>query len=64
MSIIWTILVGFVGGLLNKKLTPCRDPAWFFITAPSVSRARCSATFGGQAMGLYRAGEPAGLSDL
>jgi uncharacterized membrane protein YeaQ/YmgE (transglycosylase-associated protein family) len=33
MSIIWTILIGFIVGLLAKMLTPGRDPAGFFITA-------------------------------
>ena len=33
MGIIWTILIGFVVGLLAKMLTPGRDPTGFFITA-------------------------------
>ena len=32
MGIIWTILIGFVVGLLAKMLTPGRDPAGFFLT--------------------------------
>ena len=61
MSIIWTILIGFVVGLLAKILTPGRDPAGFFITAAIGIAGSLLATFGGQAMGLYRAGEPAGF---
>jgi uncharacterized membrane protein YeaQ/YmgE (transglycosylase-associated protein family) len=61
MSIIWTILVGFVVGLLAKMLTPGRDPAGFFITAAIGIAGSLLATFGGQALGLYRAGEPAGF---
>ena len=61
MSIIWTILIGFVVGLLAKMLTPGRDPAGFFITAAIGIAGSLLATFGGQAMGLYRAGEPAGF---
>jgi uncharacterized membrane protein YeaQ/YmgE (transglycosylase-associated protein family) len=61
MGIIWTILVGFVVGLLAKMLTPGRDPAGFFITAIIGIAGSLLATFGGQALGLYVAGEPAGF---
>ena len=61
MGIIWTILIGFVVGLLAKMLTPGRDPAGFIITALIGVAGSIVATFGGQAMGLYRAGEPAGF---
>jgi uncharacterized membrane protein YeaQ/YmgE (transglycosylase-associated protein family) len=61
MSIIWTILIGFVVGLLAKFLTPGRDPSGFFITAAIGIAGSLLATFGGQAVGLYHAGEPAGF---
>lgn len=61
MSIIWTILIGFVVGLLAKMLTPGRDPSGFFVTAIIGIAGSLLATFGGQALGLYRAGEPAGF---
>lgn len=61
LGIIWTILIGFVVGLLAKMLTPGRDPAGFFITAAIGIAGSLLATFGGQALGLYRAGEPAGF---
>ena len=61
MSIIWIILIGFVVGLLAKILTPGRDPAGFFITAAIGIAGSLLATFGGQALGLYQAGEPAGF---
>ena len=61
MGIIWTILIGFVVGLLAKMLTPGRDPGGFFITAAIGIAGSLLATFGGQALGLYRAGEPAGF---
>ena len=61
MNIIWIILIGFVVGLLAKMLTPGRDPAGFFITAALGIAGSLLATFGGQALGLYRAGEPAGF---
>ena len=61
MSIIWTILIGFVVGLLAKMIMPGRDPSGFFITAVIGSAGSLLATYGGQALGLYHAGEPAGF---
>ena len=61
MGIIWTILIGFVVGLLAKMLTPGRDPAGFFITACIGIAGSLLATFGGQALGWYQAGEMAGF---
>ena len=61
MSIIWIILIGFVVGLVAKFLTPGRDPAGFFITAVIGIAGSLLATYGGQALGLYHAGEPAGF---
>ena len=31
MHIIWTILIGFIVGLLAKMLAPGRDPSGFFL---------------------------------
>ena len=61
MSIIWTILIGFVVGLLAKMLTPGRDPAGFFITAAIGIAGSMLATFGGHALGWYAADAPAGF---
>lgn len=61
MGIIWTILIGFVVGLLAKMLMPGKDPAGFFITAGIGIAGSLLATYGGQAMGLYSAGQAAGF---
>lgn len=61
MSIIWTILIGFIVGLVAKMLTPGRDPSGFFITAAIGIAGSLIATYAGQAMGFYQAGEPAGF---
>ena len=61
MSIIWTILIGFVVGLLAKMLTPGRDPSGFIITVLIGIAGSLLATYGGQALGFYTAGEPAGF---
>ena len=61
MGIIWTIIIGFVVGLIAKMLTPGRDPSGFIITILLGIAGSLLATYGGQAMGLYRAGEAAGF---
>ena len=61
MGIIWTILIGFIVGLVAKMLTPGRDPTGFFIPAAIGIAGSLLATYGGQAMGFYQAGEPAGF---
>ena len=61
MGIIWTILIGFVVGLLAKMLTPGRDPSGFIITVLIGIAGSLVATYGGQALGLYHAGEAAGF---
>ena len=61
MGIIWTILIGFIVGLLAKMLTPGRDPSGFFITVVIGIAGSLLATYGGQALGLYTAGQAAGF---
>jgi uncharacterized membrane protein YeaQ/YmgE (transglycosylase-associated protein family) len=61
MHILWTILIGFVAGLVAKMLTPGRDPSGFFITAAIGIAGSVAATYVGQAMGWYQAGESAGF---
>jgi len=61
MSIIWTILIGFVVGLLAKFVMPGRDPGGFFITAGIGILGSIIATYGGKALGLYSGEETAGF---
>lgn len=61
MSIIWTILIGFVVGLLARMLKPGRDPSGFIVTTAIGIAGSLLATYGGQALGLYHAGEAAGF---
>jgi uncharacterized membrane protein YeaQ/YmgE (transglycosylase-associated protein family) len=61
MSIIWAILIGFIVGLVAKFLMPGRDPGGFFITAILGIVGALLATFLGQALGLYAAGQAAGF---
>jgi uncharacterized membrane protein YeaQ/YmgE (transglycosylase-associated protein family) len=61
MSIIWAILIGFLVGIVAKFLMPGRDGGGFFITAILGIVGALVATFLGQAMGIYSAGQSAGF---
>jgi uncharacterized membrane protein YeaQ/YmgE (transglycosylase-associated protein family) len=61
MGFLWTIIIGFVAGLIAKFLMPGRDPGGFIITTLLGIVGALVATWLGQAIGWYRAGEGAGL---
>ena len=61
MTIIWAIVIGFIVGLLAKMLMPGRDPGGFIVTALLGVVGAVVATFLGQALGLYTAGQSAGF---
>jgi uncharacterized membrane protein YeaQ/YmgE (transglycosylase-associated protein family) len=62
MSIIWTIIIGFVAGVIAKLITPGdNEPAGFILTTILGIIGAFVATYLGQAVGWYRAGEGAGL---
>ncbi len=61
MHIIWTIIIGFIVGLIARFLMPGRDPAGFIITTILGIVGALIATYMGQAVGWYRAGEGAGF---
>ncbi len=62
MSIIWTIIIGFVAGIIAKFMTPGRnEPSGFILTTILGIVGAFLATWLGQALGWYRAGEGAGL---
>lgn len=60
MGIIWTILIGFVVGLIARALKPGDDSAGFIVTTLLGIVGSLVATYVGQAMGWYAAGEAAG----
>ncbi|HEX7889921.1 MAG TPA: GlsB/YeaQ/YmgE family stress response membrane protein [Ramlibacter sp.] len=60
MSIIGTIIVGFVVGLLARALKPGNDRMGIILTTLLGIAGAFLASFVGQAMGWYRANEPAG----
>ncbi|MEO6321393.1 MAG: GlsB/YeaQ/YmgE family stress response membrane protein [Polaromonas sp.] len=61
MSIIWTILIGFVVGIVAKFMMPGRDPAGFIITVIIGIVGSVIATYLGRFMGFYQVGESAGF---
>ena len=62
MSIIWTIVIGFVAGIIAKFIHPGdNEPRGFIVTTLLGIAGAFVATYLGHALGLYAAGESAGL---
>lgn len=61
MGIIWTIIIGFIVGLVAKFLMPGRDPGGFIVTVIIGIVGSVIATYLGRALGLYQVGESAGF---
>jgi uncharacterized membrane protein YeaQ/YmgE (transglycosylase-associated protein family) len=62
MGIIWTIIIGFIAGVIAKFIMPGpNEPSGFILTTILGIVGAFLATFLGQAVGWYRAGEGAGL---
>jgi uncharacterized membrane protein YeaQ/YmgE (transglycosylase-associated protein family) len=63
MSIIWTIIIGFVAGLIARWFHPGNkyEPKGFILTVVLGIIGAVVATYLGQAIGWYKAGESAGF---
>lgn len=61
LSFIGAIIIGGLAGLVAKFLMPGRDPGGFIITILLGIGGSLVATWLGQAVGWYRAGEGAGF---
>lgn len=62
MSFIWTIIIGFIAGIVAKFLMPGRnEPSGFILTTILGIVGACVATWLGQALGWYGPGEGAGF---
>jgi uncharacterized membrane protein YeaQ/YmgE (transglycosylase-associated protein family) len=61
MHLIWMIVIGFVVGLIARALMPGRGPSGFFMTAVLGIAGSIAATFLGEALHLYVAGQVAGF---
>jgi uncharacterized membrane protein YeaQ/YmgE (transglycosylase-associated protein family) len=63
MSIIWTIIIGFIVGVIAKFIMPGdkSEPKGFILTTILGIVGAFVATYLGQAVGWYGAGESAGI---
>lgn len=62
MSIIWTIIIGFIAGILAKLVTPgSNEPSGFILTTLLGIVGAFVATFLGQSLGWYAPNQGAGL---
>ncbi|MBT1511564.1 GlsB/YeaQ/YmgE family stress response membrane protein [Bradyrhizobium sp. SRL28] len=62
MGIIWTIIIGFIAGVVAKFVMPGdNEPSGFILTTILGIVGAFVATYLGQALGWYRPGEGAGL---
>ena len=62
MSIIWTIIIGFLAGVVAKFIMPgSNEPSGFILTTILGIVGAFVASFLGQALGWYKAGEGAGF---
>jgi uncharacterized membrane protein YeaQ/YmgE (transglycosylase-associated protein family) len=62
MGIVWTIIIGFVAGVIAKFIMPGpNEPSGFILTTILGIVGAFVATFLGQALGWYGPGQGAGL---
>ena len=61
MSILTTLFIGLIIGIIAKFLMPGRDPGGFIITTLLGIAGAFVANFVGQKAGWYAPGEPAGF---
>lgn len=62
MGILWTIVIGFVAGMIAKFITPGdNEPSGFILTTLLGIAGAFLATWLGQSLGWYAANEGAGL---
>lgn len=62
MGIIWTIIIGFVAGVIAKFIMPgSNEPSGFILTTILGIVGAIVATYLGQAVGWYEPGRGAGL---
>lgn len=61
MGLIWTIMVGFIIGVIAKLIYPGKENLGFIMTALLGIGGSLVAGYVGQLLGWYHAGEKAGL---
>jgi uncharacterized membrane protein YeaQ/YmgE (transglycosylase-associated protein family) len=61
MGFIWTIIIGFLAGVVAKFLMPGNQPGGFIVTTLLGIVGAVVATYLGQAIGWYAPGDGAGF---
>lgn len=61
MAILGTILIGFFAGLIARAIKPGNDAMGWIMTILLGIGGSFLATYGGQALGWYQPGQPAGF---
>lgn len=61
MAILWTIIIGFIVGVVAKLLMPGRDPGGFIVTILLGIAGAFIAGVVGRAMHWYSDGQPVGF---
>ncbi len=61
MTLLYTILIGFLAGLVARALKPGDDSLGILLTIALGVGGSLLATYGGQALGIYQAGQRAGF---
>jgi uncharacterized membrane protein YeaQ/YmgE (transglycosylase-associated protein family) len=61
LTFLGILLIGLIIGLLARFLTPGPTPRGILVTIVIGIAGSVLATYGGQALGVYRAGEAAGF---
>ena len=62
MHIIWTVIIGFLAGVVAKFIMPgSNEPSGFIMTTILGIIGSFVATYLGQALGWYKTGEAAGF---
>ena len=61
MGLIYTIVIGFIVGLVARFLKPGDDSMGWIMTILLGIGGALLATYGGQALGIYQAGQGAGF---
>jgi len=61
MSIIGILIIGLLVGLVARFVTPGPNPSGIIVTIVIGIVGAVIATYGGQALGLYQVGQPAGF---
>ena len=61
LSLLWELIIGLVVGAVAKFLMPGKDPSGIWITMAIGIAGSILATYLGQAIGWYQAGQGAGF---